>query len=84
MALGTQGIFMKTYKNLYEKICSLNNLILAWKKARKGKTKKYYIIEFEKNLINNLKELQKELETETYTPKPLKTFVLRGSLKIKS
>ena len=68
---------MKTYKNLYEEVCSFSNLFLAWKNARKHKTKKYYVAEFEKNTLSNLAELQKELETQTYRPKPLKTFILR-------
>jgi len=68
---------MKTYKHLYEKIYSLSNLILAFKKARKGKTKKFYVIEFEKDFINNINKLHDELKNETYYPEPLKTFILR-------
>ena len=68
---------MKTYKHLYEKICSITNLILAYKKARKGKTKKNYVIEFQKDFINHIKKLHEELQNETYNPQPLKTFVLR-------
>ena len=55
----------------------MKNLILAWRKARKGKTKKDYVIEFEKNLGNNLKLLNNELKLQNYKPKPLKTFILR-------
>ena len=61
----------------YPKIYNLGNLILAWRKARKGKTKKYYVIEFEKNTIKNLLQLHEELKSNTYKPKPLKTFILR-------
>jgi retron-type reverse transcriptase len=68
---------MKTYKSLYSDICSLTNLVLAWKKAKKGKTKKDYVIEFEKNLLDNLLKLQEELKSLTYKPRPLKTFILR-------
>lgn len=68
---------MKTYNNLYNKITNINNLILAWKKARKGKAQKDYVIEFEKNLKDNLLNLQKELKDQTYRPKPLTTFILR-------
>jgi len=68
---------MKTYKNLYEKIYNITNLILAYKKARKGKTKKSYVIEFERDLIKNLLKLQEELKEQTYNPLPLKTFILR-------
>jgi RNA-directed DNA polymerase len=67
---------MKTYKNLYSEITSLKNLILAWKKARKGKTKKDYVKDFEKNLASNLKLLHNELNFQTYNPEPLKTFVI--------
>jgi retron-type reverse transcriptase len=55
----------------------MKNLILAWKKARKGKTQKDYVIEFEKNLGTNLKALHYELKYQTYKPKPLETFILR-------
>ncbi|MBI3623850.1 hypothetical protein HY212_07270 [Candidatus Pacearchaeota archaeon] len=68
---------MNTYKNLYEEVTNLGNLILAWRKARKGKTKKDYVIEFEKDLIKNLLNLQEELKNQTYKPKPLQTFILR-------
>lgn len=68
---------MKTFNNLYEKICSLENLKIAFKKARKDKSKKFYVIEFENNLEENLLELQKELLEQTYTPKPLKSFIIR-------
>ncbi len=63
--------------NLYNEVYNLSNLILAWREARKGKTKKDYVIEFEANLIENLLQLQKELKEQTYKPLPLKTFILR-------
>jgi len=68
---------MKTYKNLYKEIYSKKNLILAWKKARKGKTKKEYVIKYEKDLPYNIKKLHEELIHQTYKPKPLKSFILR-------
>jgi len=55
----------------------MKNLILAYKKARKGKTKKPYVREFEKDLAYNLKILYDELKSQTYNPKPLETFILR-------
>ncbi len=67
----------KTYNNLYSQIVSLKNLILAYKKARKGKTKKEYVIEFEADLIDNLLNLHYELKNQVYKPEPLKTFILR-------
>ncbi len=63
--------------NLYNQLCSIDNLTFAWLKARKHKTKKYYVKAFEANLLENLLELQEELVNQTYKPSPLKTFVLR-------
>ncbi len=77
MALAYQDITMKTYNNLYPKVYSMRNLIAAWKNARKGKTKKDYVIEFEKNLRDNLIALHYELKYFYYKPKTLITFILR-------
>ena len=68
---------MKTHKNIYYKIYEWENLALAFKKARAGKTKKPYVIDFQENIIDNLEQLQFELMSMTYKPKPLKTFILR-------
>lgn len=61
----------------YETLCTYDNLYNAYEGARKHKTLKPYIIEFEKDLKENLLQLQKELITETYKPRPLETFILR-------
>ena len=68
---------MKTYKNLWPKLCSCENLELAFRKARKRKTKKEYVIEFEADLETNLQQLKNELETFTYSPAPMTTFTIR-------
>ncbi|MFC1647984.1 reverse transcriptase domain-containing protein [Nanoarchaeota archaeon] len=68
---------MKTYNNLWKNITSYENLELAFFKARKRKTKKHYVMKFEKNLKENLLQLRKELTTQTYRPMPLKTFILK-------
>ena len=75
--LSRLGIIMKTYKNLYHKIYNINNLILAWRKAKKGKTKRKDVKEFERNTIKNLFKLQKELQELLYNPLPLETFIHR-------
>lgn len=77
MAPATKIIIMKTYKNIYPKIYEFNNLVSAWKKARKGRTKKSYVVEFERDIRGNLLKLQEELKNQTYSPKPLTTFILR-------
>lgn len=65
-----------TYNNIYDKICSFENLCLAYKKARKGKGSRQYVKEFEKDLEKNLLKLESELRHAKYRPKPLKTFVI--------
>lgn len=63
--------------NLYSKIYSLDNLLLAYEKARENKEKKPDVKEFKKNLLGNLLDLHYELRHMDYKPKPLKTFPLR-------
>lgn len=63
-----------TMENIYSQIYDLDNLIRAWKKARKGKTKIPYVKRFEKNLERNLLDLQFELKSQFYKPLPLTTF----------
>ena len=46
------GFQMKRYNNLFEQIVSLDNLYLAEKKARKNKTHRPEVIEFDKNIEN--------------------------------
>ena len=58
-------------------MCSYGNLLAAHYKARKGKTTKPDVQEFEKNLHQNLHLLQTELLLRSYRPQPLQTFILR-------
>ena len=68
---------MKTHRNLFQNLCSYDNLLLAFQNARKGKAKKQYVVDFEQNLENNLYALQWELLTHTYKPMPLTVFTVR-------
>lgn len=68
---------METYRNLYAVLSSYENLELAYRRARKRKTLKDYVIKFESELEWNLMKLQYELETFTYSPSPLTTFIVR-------
>ncbi|MBN2421275.1 helix-turn-helix domain-containing protein [Candidatus Woesearchaeota archaeon] len=61
----------------YNELCSYENLEIAFNRARRGKTLKEYVINFEKDLKDNLLQLRSELLMHTYQPKPLKTFILR-------
>jgi len=62
---------------MYNNIISLENLLTAFEKARKSKTKRRYVKRFQKNLKENLAKLQNELVNQTYELHKLKTFILR-------
>jgi len=66
-----------TCRDLWKELCSYDNLSLAYKKARKHKTLKKYVQDFEKNLETNLLVLRSELLLKAYLPKPLETFIIR-------
>ncbi|MDD4878609.1 MAG: reverse transcriptase domain-containing protein [Candidatus Nanoarchaeia archaeon] len=68
---------MKTYNNLYFHLCSYENLFSAYQKARKHKTRKKYVVEFENDLTNNLLQLRADLLFYSYRPEPLKAFIIR-------
>ena len=68
---------MKTYRTLYPQLCSYQNLELAFLKARKRKTAKEYVIEFESELQRNLEQLKYELESSSYSPRALTAFIVR-------
>ena len=70
-----RGFSLKTM-GLYDELCSYGNLFLAYKKARKRRTKKSYVIDFEKNLKENLLLLRSELLLHCYKPKPLVSFTI--------
>jgi retron-type reverse transcriptase len=65
---------MKTYKNIYPKICTYQNLYHAWRKAAKGKRKAPEVADFEYFLTDNLLQLEKELQNQTYQPGPYRHF----------
>lgn len=65
---------MKREKNLFEKICSFENLLLAFYKARKGKRGNANVARFEFNMEKELFRLEEELKNGSYTPGPYKTF----------
>lgn len=56
----------KKNKNIYAKICTFENLFLAYRKARKGKRSKKSVYDFEYDLENNLFKIQEELLNEDY------------------
>jgi retron-type reverse transcriptase len=57
---------VKTYRNLYEKICDFETLHSAYLNARKNKRYRSEVLAFTANLEENLIEIQNELIHQTY------------------
>ena len=57
---------MKREGNLYDQVCSLENLMLADANARKGKTHTYGVRVFDRNPIQNLTDLRAALLNQTF------------------
>jgi len=67
---------MKTHKNLYPTIVSLENLCLAFQAAARGKRGQPNVAAFEFDLEANLLQLQEELGAKTYQPGPYDSFYI--------
>ena len=67
---------MKRKGNLYDQICSIENLELAHEKASKGKSKQYGVKLFNKNKDANLLKIQDMLVNQTYVPSPYRIFTI--------
>ena len=65
---------MKRIKNIYADICSLQNLRLADKTARKGKAGRETIVEFDKDPEGNLLALHQSLVNKTFRTSAYTTF----------
>jgi len=59
---------VKTYKGLFEKIVSFENLLLAAKQAQRGKRMKIDVAKFNFGLEGELLRIQDELKARTYKP----------------
>lgn len=57
---------MKTYKNVFEKIISLENLFFAWDKFSSDKKKKRDVQKFEFELEKNIFQLHRDLKSDRY------------------
>lgn len=62
---------------MFEKICSWQNLLIAHRKAARGKRGGRAAAAFEYNLADNLLELQQELVCRTYQPGAYNSFIIR-------
>ena len=61
----------KFYRHLYPQVCDWENLLLAWRKARKGKRGQSPAATFERNAAENLLALEQEL-AESVAPSLIK------------
>ena len=67
---------MKRIGNLYEKVCSIENLQLADEKARKGKLRTYGVIEHDKKREVNLLKLRETLLNGTFHTSKYDVFTI--------
>ncbi|KKQ40809.1 MAG: RNA-directed DNA polymerase (reverse transcriptase) [Candidatus Magasanikbacteria bacterium GW2011_GWA2_37_8] len=68
---------MKVINNIYGRIVSLENLVMAWDEFKVGKTQKEDVTEFEFFLEQNLFALHEELKTKKYRHGLYTSFYIR-------
>jgi len=69
-------MIMKTFKNLYEKVCSYENLYGAYLRARRGKGKSEDVLDFTYNLESELMNLRYELINGIYKTGDYRHFII--------
>lgn len=67
---------MKRHTNLFQQICSLENLQLADALAQKGKAKQHGVIKHNRNRAENIERLQKELMNGEFRTSAYTTFTI--------
>ena len=67
---------MKKWRNLFDKITDLDNIILAHNKARKNKTSRADVRMVDKDVVSYCKQIQQMLINETYVTSEYHTFKL--------
>jgi retron-type reverse transcriptase len=65
---------VKTWNNLYDRICDLDNLWLAAKRARKGKTRRIDVETFDLRRESEIRVLQEELLSGVWRPRGYRSF----------
>jgi RNA-directed DNA polymerase len=65
---------MKRYGNLWDRIVDWSNLLLAARKAQKGKRFRDNVLAFNYNLEQEVFKLQSELQSKTYQPGKYRSF----------
>lgn len=67
---------MKRINNLFDRICNIENLKLADKKARKGKAHQHGVLAHDKDREANILLLQDQLINKSYKTSAYKTFTI--------
>lgn len=67
---------MKRYDNLFERIISIDNLMVADEMARKGKTNSYGVKVHDRNREKNIVELHERLKNEDYHTSQYSVFTI--------
>jgi len=67
---------MKRINNLYDQICTPDNLLLAYNKAKQGKGDTYGVRLFQKDLDKNLLKIHHELTTCTFRTSEYSIFTI--------
>ncbi|MEW6357963.1 MAG: reverse transcriptase domain-containing protein [Planctomycetota bacterium] len=67
---------MKSYNRLFEKIVSFDNMLLAARKAERGKRARPDVCAFDFNLEKELVDLKDELKSAAYRPGPYRCFTV--------
>ena len=67
---------MKRYGDLFERSATFDNLLLAAKKALRGKKDRLPVAEFYFHLETELLRLEEELKAGTYAPGPYHSFMI--------
>jgi RNA-directed DNA polymerase len=65
---------MKRHNHLWQEIISFENLLIAAKKAQRGKRFRGNVLEFNHDLEGNLLRIQAQLQNQTYQPGAYRTF----------
>ena len=68
---------MKRYRNIYPQIIDFENILLAARKAQKGKRFRDNVLELNYNLESELIKIQRELTEKSYQPGIYKTFYIK-------
>jgi RNA-directed DNA polymerase len=75
------NLVLKKHSNLYEKICTYENIHSSYLSCRRSKRYNDYVLNFTWNLEEELEEIRKDLVQKTYKHGSYNSFILNDSKK---